>query len=110
STGDAVRAEGSVGAVSAIAYDSRAVTRGAVFVALKGLHADGAAFVTQAIANGALAIVSEQPAPPDVHVPWVTVGDARLALAVLAAAFHRHPSREMKVVGITGTNGKTTTA
>jgi UDP-N-acetylmuramoyl-L-alanyl-D-glutamate--2,6-diaminopimelate ligase len=110
SAGDPVRAEESIGEVSGVAYDSRAVTHGAVFVALKGLHADGTAFVTQAIANGALAVVSEQPAPPGVHVPWVTVADARLALAVLAAAFYRHPSREMKVVGITGTNGKTTTA
>jgi UDP-N-acetylmuramoyl-L-alanyl-D-glutamate--2,6-diaminopimelate ligase len=108
--GDAVRADASSGAVSGIAYDSRAVRPGAVFVALKGLHADGTAFVKQAIAKGASAIVSEQPVPPDVHVPWVTVADARLALAVLAARFYRHPSREMKVVGITGTNGKTTTA
>jgi UDP-N-acetylmuramoyl-L-alanyl-D-glutamate--2,6-diaminopimelate ligase len=110
SAGDAVRAEASVGDVAGISYDSRAVERGHVFVALKGLHADGTAFATQAIERGALAIVSEQPAPPDVRIPWVTVADARLALAVLAAAFYGHPSREMQVVGITGTNGKTTTA
>jgi UDP-N-acetylmuramyl-tripeptide synthetase len=108
--GDPVRAETSVGEVTGIAYDSRAVEPGHVFVALKGLHADGTAFVAQAIERGALAIVSEQPAPPDVGVPWVTVADARLALAVLAAAFHGDPSRDMQVVGITGTNGKTTTA
>jgi len=108
--GEAVRAEGSIGDVSAIAYDSRAVAPGAVFVALKGLHADGTAFAAQAIAKGALAIVAEQPPSTEVRVPWVTVSDARLALAVLAAAFYRHPSREMKVVGITGTNGKTTTS
>ena len=56
------------------------------------------------------AIVSEQAAPPDLAVPWARVSDARLALAVLAAEFERHPSREMRVIGITGTNGKTTTA
>jgi UDP-N-acetylmuramoyl-L-alanyl-D-glutamate--2,6-diaminopimelate ligase len=110
SAGDPVRAESSVGDVTGIAYDSRAVKRGQVFVALKGLHADGTVFVAQAIERGALAIVSEQPAPPDVRVPWVTVADARLALAVLAAAFHGDPSRDMQVIGITGTNGKTTTA
>jgi UDP-N-acetylmuramoyl-L-alanyl-D-glutamate--2,6-diaminopimelate ligase len=107
---DAVRAEASVGAVSGIAYDSRAVDPGAVFVALKGQRTDGSRFARQAIDRGAVAIVSEEAAPPDVHVPWAIVADARLALAVLAATYFRHPSREMQVIGITGTNGKTTTA
>ncbi len=107
---DAVRAEASAGAVSSIAYDSRAVGPGAVFVALKGQRADGSAFARQAIERGAVAVVSEQAAPPDVHVPWAIVADARLALALLAAVFYHHPSRDMRVVGITGTNGKTTTA
>jgi UDP-N-acetylmuramoyl-L-alanyl-D-glutamate--2,6-diaminopimelate ligase len=97
-------------AVSAVAYDSRSVTAGALFVALKGQHADGAVFARQAIERGAIAVVSEQPPPPDVAVPWTTVADARLALALLASAFYGDPSREMRVVGITGTNGKTTTA
>jgi UDP-N-acetylmuramoyl-L-alanyl-D-glutamate--2,6-diaminopimelate ligase len=107
---DALRAEAAVGAVTGIAYDSRAVTPGAVFVALKGQHADGVSFAKQAIERGAAAIVSEQPAPPDVHLPWAIVEDARRALAVLATAFYRDPSADMRVVGITGTNGKTTTA
>jgi UDP-N-acetylmuramoyl-L-alanyl-D-glutamate--2,6-diaminopimelate ligase len=107
---DALRAEAAVGVVSGITYDSRVVRTGDVFVALKGLHADGTAFARQAIDRGAAAIVSEQPAPEGVHVPWAMVGDARLALAFLATAFYRDPSREMRVVGITGTNGKTTTA
>ncbi|HMB79865.1 MAG TPA: UDP-N-acetylmuramoyl-L-alanyl-D-glutamate--2,6-diaminopimelate ligase, partial [Vicinamibacterales bacterium] len=97
-------------AVSGVAYDSRAVAPGQVFVALKGQHADGTAFARQAIERGAAAIVSEQPAPDGIEIPWATVDDARLALAVLAAAFYRDPSREMRVIGITGTNGKTTTA
>jgi len=96
--------------VTGIAYDSRAVAPGQVFVALKGQYADGAAFAREAIARGAVAIVAEQAAPADVRIPWVVVRDARLALAFLAAAFHRDPSREMRVIGITGTNGKTTTA
>ena len=107
---DALRAEAAVGAVTGVAYDSRAVTAGQVFVALKGQHADGTSFARQAIERGAAAIVSEAAAPDGVHVPWAIVGDARLALAVLAAAFYRDPSREMRVIGITGTNGKTTTA
>jgi UDP-N-acetylmuramoyl-L-alanyl-D-glutamate--2,6-diaminopimelate ligase len=107
---DALQAEAAVGAVSGIAYDSRAVSRGEVFVGLKGQHADGASFARQAIARGAVAVVSDQAAPPDIHVPWAIVENARLALALLAAEFFHHPSREMKVVGITGTNGKTTTA
>jgi UDP-N-acetylmuramoyl-L-alanyl-D-glutamate--2,6-diaminopimelate ligase len=107
--GDAVRA-GGAGVVTGLAYDSRQLEPGQVFVALKGLHADGVAFSREAIERGAIAIVSEQAAPAGVQVPWAIVEDARLALALMAAAFYRHPSREMRVIGITGTNGKTTTA
>ena len=107
---DALRAEAAVSVVRSIAYDSRKVERGDVFVALKGLHADGTLFAEQAIALGAVAIVSEQPAPPGTSVGWAIVEDARQALAELAAAFYRYPSRELQVIGITGTNGKTTTA
>lgn len=107
---EALRAEAAVGVVTGIAYDSRAVTPGQVFVALKGQHADGTSFARQAIERGAAAIVSEQAAPGGVRVPWAIVEDARVALAVLAATLYRDPSREMRVIGITGTNGKTTTA
>jgi UDP-N-acetylmuramoyl-L-alanyl-D-glutamate--2,6-diaminopimelate ligase len=96
--------------IGAIAYDSRRVTPGAVFVALKGLRADGGAFVDQAIARGAVAIVSESTPADHAPVPWLTVADARLALALLADRFFDHPSRRMPVVGVTGTNGKTTTS
>src|SRR5439155_966688 len=61
-------------------------------------------------ARDAAPVVAEQAAPPAVHVPWTVVDDARLALALLSAAFFGDPSREMQVVGITETNGKTTTA
>ncbi len=99
-----------VGVITGVTYDSRRVEPGQVFVALKGAHADGVTFAREAIARGAAAVVSEGPLPPDVQAPWATVEDARLALALIAAAFYRHPSSEMQVVGITGTNGKTTTA
>ena len=97
-------------AVTGIAYDSRTVSRGQVFVALKGLHADGASFARQAIDRGAAAIVSELEKPADVTARWTVVQDARLALAFLSTAFYRDPSREMRTIGVTGTNGKTTTA
>jgi UDP-N-acetylmuramoyl-L-alanyl-D-glutamate--2,6-diaminopimelate ligase len=95
---------------SAVTHDSRRVGSGAIFVALVGLKANGAVFAPQAIAAGASAVVAESPAPADVTVPWITVNDARLALAWLSAEFFGHPSREMAVVGITGTNGKTTSS
>ena len=93
-----------------VAYDSRRVAPGMVFVAVPGMKADGLQFVSAAIAAGAAAIVAEQPAPAPAPVPWVVVTSARLALALLAAEFFEHPSRAMRVVGITGTNGKTTTS
>ncbi len=96
--------------VRALAFDSRRVSPGTVFIAVRGQKADGAAFVAQALAKGALAVVAETPPPPDVAAPWAAVSDGRAAMARLAAAFYGWPSREMQVVGITGTNGKTTTA
>jgi UDP-N-acetylmuramoyl-L-alanyl-D-glutamate--2,6-diaminopimelate ligase len=107
---DAAAAGAPAGRVTGISYDSRSVTAGHVFVGLKGLQDDGSQFVQDALARGAVAIVSEQKPPPAVQSPWAVVGDARLALAALAAAFYEHPSRQMQVIGITGTNGKTTTA
>ncbi len=97
-------------AVTAIAYDSRRAAPGAVFVALRGQKADGARFAPQAIARGAIAVLAETPAPPGTTTPWIVVPDARLALAVLADHHANHPSGALQVVGITGTNGKTTTA
>ena len=93
-----------------VTHDSRQARRGWVFVALRGLNADGIAFAPQAIANGAAAVVAERPADSPTDTPWIVVPDARRALALLAAEFHGHPSRQMRVVGITGTNGKTTTS
>ncbi len=96
--------------VAGLAYDSRQVEPGALFVALTGLKATGADFVADAMARGAVAVVADQPAAAAVASPWIEVTDARAAMATLAAEFYAHPSRSMSVVGITGTNGKTTTA
>ena len=96
--------------VTGVVHDSRTVKPGHVFVAIHGQHVDGTAFARDAFARGAIRVVSEQPRPADIDGPWTRVTDARVALAWLSAEFHQHPSKEMLVVGITGTNGKTTTA
>lgn len=96
--------------VIGLSYDSRRVRPGDVFVAIRGLQVDGAIFAGQALERGAAAIVAERPAPPDLVVPWLVVDDSRKALAVLASTFYGRPSGSLQLVGITGTNGKTTTS
>ena len=96
--------------IRGLAYDSRQVRPGDVFIALPGLKAAGADFATDAVRRGAVAVVADRPAVDASSVPWVIVPDARAAMAAFAAEFYGHPSRSMQVVGITGTNGKTTTA
>jgi UDP-N-acetylmuramoyl-L-alanyl-D-glutamate--2,6-diaminopimelate ligase len=96
--------------VGGLAYDSRQVKPGDLFIALKGLKAAGADFAADAVRRGAVAIVADRPAEAESPVPWVMVPDARAAMAALAQEFYGQPSRSMQVVGITGTNGKTTTA
>jgi UDP-N-acetylmuramoyl-L-alanyl-D-glutamate--2,6-diaminopimelate ligase len=95
--------------VPGVAYHSGEVVPGGVFVALKGAQTDGHRFLDAALGRGARVIVTEQDLTPPSGVTVVRVPDARLALAHLSAAFYRHPSRELVLVGITGTNGKTTT-
>ena len=95
-------------AVESIAYDSRRVQRNGLFVALRGEKADGHNFIEQAIERGASVIVAEreQKFP---RATCVVVQNTRAALADLSAAFYRFPARKLKLVGVTGTNGKTTT-
>lgn len=96
--------------VRGLAYDSRRVEVGSVFFAIEGETVDGHHFVSQALERGAAAVISERPAPPTVSVPWVQVPKIRRALSDAARAFYGHPERALRLVGITGTNGKTTTA
>ena len=91
-----------------IIADSRQVVPGALFVAYPGVNVDGARFIADAIARGASAIVAESPIS-NLQLPIITVPNARAALAHLSAAWHDFPSRKLRVVGITGTDGKTTT-
>jgi len=93
--------------VRGIAYDSRKAQPGTVFVAVPGFHRDGHDFARDAVARGAVAIVAERPL--DVSVPVAVVPDVRAALADLAAEFFDHPTRRLRLVAVTGTDGKTTT-
>jgi UDP-N-acetylmuramoyl-L-alanyl-D-glutamate--2,6-diaminopimelate ligase len=97
------------GEVTSVVSDSRRVERGACFVAVPGFRQDARRFVPEAIERGAAVVVTEG-APAPVGVCQVLVPSARLALARLADAWHGHPSSALTVVGITGTNGKTTTS
>ncbi|HQY60890.1 MAG: UDP-N-acetylmuramoyl-L-alanyl-D-glutamate--2,6-diaminopimelate ligase [Myxococcales bacterium] len=96
--------------VTGVHHDSRAVGPGDLFVARRGASADGAGFATDAVRRGAVAIVAAQGAAlPPLAVPVVRVDDPQRALAYAAAAVYGHPSFALDVVGVTGTNGKTTT-
>ncbi len=94
--------------VRGLAYDARDVGPGSLFFCVPGFRADGHDFASDAVARGAVALVLERPL--DVAVPQVVVRDARKAMARAATEFFDHPTRDLPVAGITGTNGKTTTA
>jgi UDP-N-acetylmuramoyl-L-alanyl-D-glutamate--2,6-diaminopimelate ligase len=96
-------------AIEALSYDSRRAAAGSLFFALHGVKADGAQFALDAAARGAAAIVSQTPIS-GCPVPVALVPDARIAMADIARAFYGDPAANLRCVGITGTNGKTTTA
>jgi UDP-N-acetylmuramoyl-L-alanyl-D-glutamate--2,6-diaminopimelate ligase len=102
--------------VERLACDSRKVREGDLFVAYKGVESDGHRYIPQAIEAGAVALVVEDerylrsPSGAEWPVPTVLAPEGRQALAFLAAAFHGFPARKMRVIGVTGTDGKTTTA
>jgi len=102
-------ATGSDPEIADLFLDSRQVTPGALFSAIRGLRADGASFVPEALRRGALAILSEDPRPDDLDpaVAWLQVEDARRATALLAREWHDRPDEALTLVGVTGTNGKT---
>jgi UDP-N-acetylmuramyl tripeptide synthase len=99
--------EGEGPEVASLHYRSQEVTPGGVFVAMKGLSADGHDFIDDALRRGAVAVVAEKPISRGAAV--ITVTSARRALAELAAVYYGRPSEDMTVIGVTGTNGKTTT-
>jgi UDP-N-acetylmuramoyl-L-alanyl-D-glutamate--2,6-diaminopimelate ligase len=93
--------------ISSVDFDSRRVQRGSLFCCLRGANADGHAFAEAARADGATALLVDHRIGVD--LPQLVVRDTRLAMGHLAASFHGHPSRALTLVGVTGTNGKTTT-
>lgn len=97
--------------IKEITFDSRNVVEHSVFVAIKGAAVDGHKYIEQAEKSGATAIVCEnKPKKLADHIDYIVVSDSHYALAIMASNFYNHPSKELKLIGITGTNGKTTTA
>lgn len=94
--------------VTGLEYDSRQVSKGKIFFAVKGINSDGHDFIRSALKNGAVAVVGSKAISVD-EVPYIQVADSREALAHTAAAFHGFPARKLNVIGVTGTDGKTTT-
>jgi UDP-N-acetylmuramoyl-L-alanyl-D-glutamate--2,6-diaminopimelate ligase len=97
-------------AISSVTFDSRKVKKDSLFVASRGTETDGHAFITKAIESGAIAIVCEEiPEIRHEHITYVKVADSSFALGTIACNFFDNPSEKIKLVGVTGTNGKTTT-
>lgn len=92
-----------------VAYDSRQVKPGYIFVCISGFNTDGHLYIDNAIKNGAAAILAQNQPEEEAAVPLVLCPDTRLALPVVSANFYSYPSRSLRLIGVTGTNGKTTT-
>ncbi len=106
-----VRASGDLETeILGLAHDSREAFPGCLFIAIRGARADGNRFIPQAIAKGAAAVVSSGPRIESLTLPWIQAGDERSVLAGMAANFYGFPTEKLHLVGVTGTNGKTTTA
>src|SRR4030095_8694192 len=96
--------------ITDVSHDSRRVGPGALFVAVSGALFDAHKFIPQVVEAGAAGVISERVAPDDFRGVWLQVANVRQVMPIAAAEVHHHPSRELNLVGITGTNGKTTTA
>ena len=97
-------------AISSVCFDSRKVKKGSLFVATRGVAADGHAYISKAVESGAIAVVCEAiPATREEKVTYVKVADSTFALGTIACNFYDNPSDKLRLVGVTGTNGKTTT-
>lgn len=95
--------------ITGIQYDSRKVALGNLFVAIKGFQSDGHQYIRQALEQGAIAVMISDEAYCSNEYPWILVEDCRLALAQISSVFYGHPSEKLTLIGVTGTNGKTTT-
>lgn len=96
--------------ISGLVYDSRKAVAGSVFFAVGGFRTDGNEFAKKAIGSGSVFVLSEQEKPKDlVFDGWIRVDNIRIAMAVVARAFYDFPDQDLTLIGVTGTNGKTTT-
>ncbi len=91
-----------------IAQDSRKVLKGNIFVCIQGERTDGHDHIKQAVENGAKLIISQKKLPDDINCPYIVVKDTKFAMACLSAMFYKNPSKDTDLIGVTGTNGKTT--
>ena len=96
--------------VSGVCYDSRLAEKGSLFVCVPGTRADGHAFIHDAVSRGAVAIVAQTEMPEGLKTGFARVRDSRAALAFISANFFDRPASKLHLIGITGTNGKTTTS
>jgi len=97
--------------ITGVVSDSRLVRKGFAFIAIKGESSDGYNYIPSAVTNGARVILSDRPKPDELAIPYVQLqGDLHFALATLAASFQRFPARKLRMIGVTGTDGKTTTS
>jgi len=95
--------------INALAYDSRKVMPGGLFIAVPGSHTDGRRYLADVAQHGAVVALGPQIETSDPSLPYIEVGDVRRALANLACAFYGYPANQLCTIGVTGTDGKTTT-
>ena len=95
--------------ITALAYDSQQVKPGGLFIAVPGTHTDGRRYLADAAQRGAVAAIGPHIDATDLPLPYIDVDDVRIALANLACSFHGNPATQLTTIGVTGTDGKTTT-
>src|SRR5437588_2223640 len=97
--------------ITGLDYNSRRIQHGWVFVAMRGESSDGNKYIDAALKHGAAAVVTDSVSElPRAGIPWAVVANGRRALARMSANFYGHPAEKLKIIGVTGTNGKTTTS
>ena len=96
--------------ISGLSVNSKSINQGDLFIAIQGTNENGHSYIADAINSGAAAVITNKSYTENAEVPIFKVENSRKALSIIASEFYDHPSRSMTVIGITGTNGKTTTA
>jgi len=91
--------------ITGICYDTRTIRKGELFVAIRGYETDGHKYIQEAVKNGAVCVICEE--TPEIQTPYILVNDSRKSLALLSAKWFGYPAKKLKLIGVTGTNGKT---